>query len=291
MRVRVAMSCTAITCAGAAVAAAGCFSSSSGGGSPGVSFDAGFDSTFPDDAEGVDTSAPPVEAGNDVTVTPQEAGVDAGIDAAPEAGCAPGSIAGFVVPPYVHAENGGIICQDSEDGWFAQQCFGAGADLETCAAFATSAPADAGPEAGPVITSQGCATCLLTPANSDAGWGPGVAATIVVPNIAGCIELADDSDAGISCAMAVQAAAACVDYACKTSCPVTDDAQRAAYIACTTSAGSGVCAAYTQAANACIATELGDGGSFTNQNVQEWCFSSTDPATQYTNLARFFCSS
>src|ERR1700677_4727850 len=155
MRVRVAMSCTAITCAGAAGAA--------------------------------------------VTVAPQEAGVDAGPDAAPEAGCAPGSIAGFVVPPYVHAENGGIICQDNEDAWFAQQCFGAGADLETCAAFASSAPADAGPDAAPVIQSQGCAPCLLTPADSDAGWGPGVAATIVVPNVAGCIELADDSDAGISC--------------------------------------------------------------------------------------------
>src|SRR5580658_7629905 len=117
MRVRVAMSCTAITCAGAAVATAGCFSASSSGGPPGVSFDAGVDSTFPEGDAAADTFVPPVEAGNDVTVTvpPQEAGVDA--EAAPEAGCAPGSIAGFVVPPYVHAENPGIICQDNEDAW------------------------------------------------------------------------------------------------------------------------------------------------------------------------------
>jgi hypothetical protein len=292
MRVRVGISYTALSCAGAAVATAGCFSASSGGGQPQANFDASIDSAFPEGDAAADTFVPPVEAGNDVTVPPVDSGtpfVDAGHDAAPEAGCAPGSVAGFVAPPYVPAQSQNIICQDSEDAWFAQQCFGAGATLESCAAFATSVPADAGPEAGPAIQSPGCAQCLLTAANTDAGaFGPGIAGTVVVPNIAGCIELADNSAQGLACAQAVQAAADCVDYACKPSCPVTDDASRAAYIACTTAASTGACSTYTMAANACIAAEIGDSGT---SNVQTWCFSSADPATQIAELALFFCSS
>jgi hypothetical protein len=294
MRARDGISYTALSCAGVAAATAGCFSASSSGGGPQASFDASMDTAFSDNDAGADSSSPPVEAGGDVTVPPVDSGtavVDSGHDAAPEAGCAPGSVAGFVVPPYVHAQSQAIICQDSEDAWFAQQCFGAGATLESCAAYATSNAADAGPDAGPFITSNGCAACLVTPANSDAGYGPGVAGTIVTPNLAGCIELADVNATGLSCAQAVQAAADCADYACKTTCPVTDDASRAAYIACTTAASTGACSTYTLAAQACIATELGDGGTAASQRVQQWCFSSSDPATQIAELALFFCSS
>ena len=163
MRARDGISYTALSCAGVAAATAGCFSASSSGGGPQASFDASMDTAFSDNDAGADSSSPPVEAGGDVTVPPVDSGtavVDSGHDAAPEAGCAPGSVAGFVVPPYVHAQSQAIICQDSEDAWFAQQCFGAGATLETCAAYATSNAADAGPDAAPFITSNGCAACL-----------------------------------------------------------------------------------------------------------------------------------
>jgi hypothetical protein len=291
MRISVKFSCTAITCAGAAVATASCFNSSSGGNGPTTSFDSGVDSSFPDasmpEDSSVDTATPPADAGADTTV----AVVDSGHDAAPEPGCAPGNVSGFQVPPYVHANPQQLDCianfDNHEDYWFAQQCFSDAATLETCAAFASSGYPDAGPEGGPVIQEPSCGPCLLTPQITDAGWGPGVQGTIVVPNLAGCIELADESDAGLSCAMAVQAASACVDFACKTACPVSDDPSRLAYIACTQTAATTVCNSYTQAAQACIAAEIGDSGT---SQVQANCFSSTDPTTQYGNLAAFFCS-
>lgn len=298
MRVRVGISFTALSCAGAAVATAACFSNSSGGSGPQPDFDASLDSSFPIDDSSVDSFVPPVEGGQDAVAFVPESGVapvdsgqlDAAAEAAVEAGCGPTSIAGFVVPPYVNATPQNIYCNDSEDYWFSQQCFGPGATLETCASFASSSAADAGPDAGPFIQSSGCAACLLTPAVNDAGtgWGPGVAGTIVTPNLAGCIELADNSAMGLACAQTVQAAAQCVDYACRTSCPVTDDASRAAYIACTSTAATGVCATYTAAASVCIANEIGDAGP---TNVGNWCFAGPDVTTQYAEMALFFCSS
>jgi hypothetical protein len=267
-----------------------CVTSSGGPGNSNPGFDASIDSSFPMEDSSTpaeDSTAPPLDAGADTAVTV----MDSGHEAAPEAGCGPGSVAGFQVPPYVHANPQLLDCtanlDNHEDYWFAQQCFSDAATLETCAAFATSSYPDAGPEAGPVIQEPSCGPCLLTPQITDAGWGPGVQGTIVVPNLAGCIELADSTDAGLSCAMAVQAAAACVDFACKTTCPVTDDPSRLAYVACTQVAATTVCNSYTQAAQACIAAELADGGP---PLVQPNCFSSTDPVTQYGNLAAFFCS-
>ena len=285
MRVKVGISCTAITCVGAAMASTASCSSSSGPPPQG-----GFDAAANNDAmfqadSGPDALTP--DAGQDVTVG-VDSGVDSGPDVAQEAGCAPRGIAGFQVPPYVHANSQVIICTDTEDAWFVQQCLSDAATLESCAAFADSGPADAGPEAGPVITSPGCAQCLLTPQQTDGGWGPGVQGPIAAPNLAGCIELADPSDAGLSCAMAVQAAAACVEYACATSCPVTDDPSRIAYTACTQIAASTVCNTYTQAAMACTAAELADGGPV---NVGTYCFSSMDPTAQYDEMAVYFCSS
>jgi hypothetical protein len=302
MRRNVGMSCTAITCVcagtGAALATAACFSASSGGNQPLPSFDASMDTSFSEEA-GPDTSMPPpeaaAEAAADVTVPPTEAGMDAGLDAH-EAGCAPPSIAGFMVPPYVHANPQTIACNglgnsDLEDHWFAQQCFGDAATYQSCQSFASSSPGDAGPEAGPVITDPGCAACLVTPQLTDAGYGPGIQGPVVVPNLAGCIELADPSDGGLSCAMAVQAAAACVEYACQSACPtVMDNATAALFVACTQTAGATVCSSYTQAATACIADEIGDGGASSNLNVLDNCFSSSDPAVQYAQLAAFFCS-
>jgi hypothetical protein len=286
MRVKLGLSCTAVTCAGAALASVtSCFSNSSGGG-------AEPDASIFDTSTG-DVYVPSYDAG-DVIVTTMDAGLDAPADALPdapaEAGCAPRAITGFQVPPYVHAQSQMFGCNiDSEDYWFAQQCFGDAATLETCADFADSGLPDGGPEAGPVIVDQTCPACLVTPEDTDAGtYGPAIQGAVVVPNIAGCIELADQSDAGLGCAMTVQAAAACVEYACKSSCPVTNDLSRAAYLACSNSAATGVCATYTQAATLCIGAEIGDSGA---SNVGTYCFSSTDPATQYGEIAEYFCTS
>jgi hypothetical protein len=227
------------------------------------------------------------DGGKDSTTT-MDSGVDAPPDVAPEAGCAPRAITGFTVPPYVHANGQTIVCTNPQDYWFVQQCLSDASTLQSCADFVDSGPPDADPEAGPVIPAGSCAQCLLTPENTDGGYGPGVQGPIVTPNIAGCIELADPSDAGLSCAMAVQAADACVEYACKTTCPVTSDASRAAYQACAQTAATTVCKAYTQAASACVAAELADGGA---PNVGTYCFSSSDPQTQYDEIALFFCSS
>ena len=285
MRVTFGISCTAITCAGAGVGMASCSSSSSA--PPQTPFDGsmGDGAVFEVDSGG---DAPGQDAGKDVTVTPMDSGVDATVDAAPEAGCAPRGITGFQVPPYVHANSQVIICTNPQDYWFVQQCLSDAATLETCAAFADSGPPDAAPEAGPVITSAACAQCLLTPEQTDAGWGPGVQGPVVAPNIAGCIELADQTDAGLSCAMTVQAAAACAEYACTTSCPVTDDPSRIAYSACAKTAATTVCKTYTQAATDCIAQELADGGPVA---VGTYCFSSMDPTAQYDEIALYFCSS
>ena len=104
-----------------------------------------------------------------------------------------------------------------------------------------------------------------------------------VLDVAGCIQETDETDAGYQCAEAVQAAWECTEYACKTNCPVTDSTSRAAYVTCTSAAATGVCSAYTTAAQTCIAAEEADSGSPTE--VQLNCFDGTTPLLEY------FCGS
>jgi hypothetical protein len=86
--------------------------------------------------------------------------------------------------------------------------------------------------------------------------------------------------------VAIQAAAVCVDRACRASCPVTDNPSRAAYVACTKVAAAGTCLTFAQAAVACTSQEVDAGSS-----AQQFCFSSSDPFTQFEKLAAYFCTS
>ena len=195
--------------------------------------------------------------------------------------CAPGSLTGFTVPPYVSAREQMFVCYNAEWNPLAEACVGDASTLSACANFGTTGGEDGGP------IDPDCASCF-DPNNVDAGVGPLVNGSVVMPNIAGCVETADPTDAGFDCARAIAAAAACVEYACKPSCPVTDESSRQAYLACAKAAAVGVSATYTTAANACISTEI----EAENHGITSFCFP-PDASTveQFAQIARYFCLS
>jgi hypothetical protein len=279
-----------VGCAGAAVAAAaasagGCVSSNN----PSTSSDSGTPDldtgTLPTGQDsGTDSTVPPVDAGPD-TSTPVDSGP--GIDA----GCAPRAITGFVPPPYVHGTGEGFACNvlSPEPTILANDCFGDASTYSTCNSFASTGNDDA------AVSAQ-CLSCLISPEGSDAGYGGMIQSVVLVPNLAGCIEGVDQTDAGLSCAMAIQAAWECAEFACKTACPVSDEASQEAYIHCNGEAEGTVCAAYTTAAANCIAAEqaaFDEAG--TNPNgagaMNAFCFGGSTPATQAADIAAYFCAS
>jgi hypothetical protein len=237
----------------------------------------------------VDSALPSEDAGADVAVVVDSAVpiVDSAvIDAADAAtfdanpGCVPGSITGFVAPPYVPAvPNGPLYCNDTNDLEIGQLC----ADASTFGACTSYATADDGGVAA------ACSACLLSPEDGgvDGGYGPWVIGAAALPNVAGCIQLADPTDAGLACATAIQAALRCSEYSCATNCPVSDSASRAAYLACLQAAAAGPCVTFASAASACLAAET-DAGS----TAATWCIAADAGSTdQLTDIARFFCSS
>jgi len=286
MRLRAGVTCATMTCAG--VLSAGGLVSCVGDNNAAPTTDASvIDATQPD------TSVPPsADSGTDAGANAADAAdaapiVDAspGIDAADSAvGCVPTGNA-FTPPAYVHAQAQTFDCpNDSQDLALAQACTGDASTFAACSTFATTGMAD---DAG---IPTACATCLLTPeVPDDAGtYGPAVVGPVTAPNVAGCVELADPSDAGLACAVAVQAAAKCAEFECKPNCPVTDTPSRAAFFACVqVAATSTACSAYTLAANACLAMEA-DGGP---SSIDTWCVGAPDPVTQFEDIARFFCTS
>ena len=267
MRVlRFGMTCTAATCAAGAIITAftDCEDSSNGG--PGATFDAstmGFD---------VSTNPMPVP----------EAGAPDVVDAA-MVGCAPANMAGFVPPAYIHASGQTFDCPNHEGAFLTSVCFGDASTVSACSAFP-----DAGVPDGSTV-SDSCNACLRSDEKPDSGtYGPFVrAGGVTVANVAGCVEIADPSDAGVACAASIQAAAVCVDRACRPSCPVTDNASRAAYVACTKLAAAGTCSTFAKAAVACSNLELDAAAG----GAQQFCFSSSDPFTQFEKLAAYFCTS
>ena len=295
MRRRVGLSCAAaIASVGAATIASAmsaCVSASNP--SPAASADSG-SVTPSDDA----TLQPALDGGPDVTVVvPGDAGIDAPPDtgAAPaadasdaatpdasgaeEAGCAPIPVSGFVAPAYVPASGSALSACQTTAQLTAQQglytaCFGAGATSASCDGF------DGG---------EGGATCIacINTNETDPKYGPVVERVVPTINLAGCIQLADPTDAGIACAHAVQAAEACVEAACKSVCPVTDLPSQTAYLACTSAAAAGGCAVYAQAAATCAGAEVGDGGS---GPAGSSCFG-VDEQSEYAAVAYFFCGS
>lgn len=268
MRVlRVGLTCTAATCAAGAILTAFTNCEDPSGSGPGATFDAST-GTFDAPSPTPTTPVPIPDAGSDV------------VDAAP--GCAPASMAGFMPPAYIHANGQTFDCPNHEGAFLTATCFGDASTPAACSAFP-----DGGVPDGSTI-SDPCNACLRSDEVPDGGtYGPFVrVGSTTVANVAGCVEIADPTDAGASCAASIQAAAVCVDRACRPSCPVTDNPSLAAYVACTKLAAAGTCLTFAQPAIACASAEA-DAGT----NAQQFCFSSSDPFTQFEKLAAYFCTS
>jgi hypothetical protein len=239
---------------------------------------------------------------------------DGGSDAT--APCAPGSVAAFTAPPYVHSNGsqwyGPTNCEANPLVALAISCAVDDSTFEACSSYPL--------EAMFWGTAAQCTACLLTPevtlSNDDAGaldagddadaapptYGAAVVTRVTVPNVAGCIEQTDPTDTGLSCATAVQAAWRCEEFACNPTCPVTDDPSEAAYFACTQAAAATVCKSYADPAAACLAVEADAGG-----NAYATCLATTlktydsdnssvgdqldGSAVQFFNIAQFFCNS
>ncbi|MGO8994645.1 MAG: hypothetical protein ACLQVI_15120 [Polyangiaceae bacterium] len=267
--------------------------------------------TFPDGAT-ADTAAPSEDSGIDTgfdagatdTGTPAVDAADAADAADATPPCAPGSVAGFVLPAYIHSyQSPDNPCETRDNAALAASCAVDDSTFESCSTY----PAEA------VLwgTSSQCTACLLAPeytlpqdAGEDAAppptYGAAIQTRVTVPNIAGCIELSDTSAAGLACAMAVQAAWRCEEFACNPTCPVVDNPSETAYFACTQAAATSVCKSYADPAAACLAAEV-DAGVETaqlclTQAVDPNDFNSggvslTGPAAQFFNVAEFFCNS
>jgi hypothetical protein len=280
MRRRVGISCATLTCAGAAmVSAANCVSSQNsgpGGTDASSSYDTG--SVNPPDTGVVQ----PSDSGTDAIVPVDSAPpVDAPSDAPLDAGCTPWG--GFNPSPYVPAQQSspslGWPCAGLPiEGTYTAACLDDASTYSSCSG-ATASALDAGPQTG------ACLSCLFTPENSDAGYGPVIQGVVPVVNVAGCVQQADTTDAGYACASAIQSAWSCAEFACKQSCPVSDNPSRAAYLTCTHQAATGVCSGYTQAASACIAAELDSGASEVVLN----CFDGLNDAGEALTVLDFFC--
>jgi hypothetical protein len=214
------------------------------------------------------------------------------------------------VPPYVHASPTSVPCNGERDTTaITESCASPVATYETCssypieAAFWGEAPA--------------CTSCLLSsevtlsedagPADAGADavapivptYGAAVVSRVTVPNVAGCIEQTDPSDVGLGCAMAIQAAWRCEEFACNPTCPVTDDPSQAAYFACVQAAASTVCKSYADPASACLGSEV-EAGASTYQHClnpavtvynQSTADTPTGPGIEFYNVAQFFCNS
>ena len=248
MRLRAGVTCATMTCAGGAVRgrAGGCV----GGDNAAPTMDPSvIDATQPD------ASVPPsADAAADVGTDAADAApiVDSspGIDAADSAvGCVPTGNT-FTAPAYVHAQAQTFDCpNDNQDLALALACTGDASTFQACSTFATTGMAgDAG-------IPTACATCLLTPeVPDDAGtYGPAVVGPVAVPNVAGCVELADPSNAGLACAVAIQAAAKCAEFECKPNCRSrTTRRVRRSSRACRSRPRARRARRYTLAANACV---------------------------------------
>jgi len=254
-----------------------------------------------------DNAAPLTDSGIDSTTTPEastpgpDAGSDTGTDAAPtpiadagqdasdaappvvvdggvDAGCSPVLAANWKPPAYIPVRSSYqsqcdlLVGGQVEAYW--DDCL-ADAGASACASWLDSG------------VNEACATCLVTP--QDAGYyGAAVIFSVPQVNLAGCIQLADPSDAGITCATAIQAAQTCVQASCTPSCAITTDpATVAAYVACTNAAATSTCITYVTAAATCITSEQDAGGSASSD-----CF--VAPATEqneFDDFGHFFCDS
>jgi hypothetical protein len=224
--------------------------------------------------------------------------------------CAPGNVTGFVPPPFVHsAQQFTAGCSEHDTTAFTVSCASDASTYETCSSYPFEA----------LLWGENpmCTSCLVGPEitlSDDAGspddagdaspapppvYGGAITARITIPNVAGCVELTDPSDAGVGCATAIQAAWRCAEYACNPTCPVHDDATQAAYVACTQAAATSVCSTYAGPAAACLEAETDAGGQTYAQCLgpslgfydQSAADTPTGAGIPVYNIAQFFCNS
>lgn len=109
------------------------------------------------------------------------------------------------------------------------------------------------------VTYAACFACILT-SDDAAHYGPLLTDSTgwVRPNVAGCIELSDQSTEGLACAKGVQVLASCELAACEANCPVTGygPSSTAAYVACAQQADATGCEPFVSAA-ACAEPDSG----------------------------------
>lgn len=174
--------------------------------------------------------------------------------------CQPADVETFVPTAYRAAS--GLyqnVCSTYTIGVFYDHCFGGPPD-----AFCDSYKA----------AFTACYACILT--SDDAlHYGPLVTDNTgwVRPNVAGCIELSDQSSQGLACAKGVQVLASCNLEACEANCPVSgyDPSSLDPYLDCAQQADSTGCAPFVGAA-ACAQTDAGagpvDGGASLDSCLQ-----------------------
>jgi hypothetical protein len=242
----------------AAVAAAACGSSSSGG------------IKFAPDASRSDA----VSEGRD-------SAPDLGVPPTPEAGpgCAPYGAGDF--SPLYEGPTGphAGACSLAQLEGLVDDCFGSGATSTACSAWTAS------------TANKTCLGCWSGPATTmGSTWAPVLYTTnggeAVFPNVAGCIALSDPS--APICAQATEYALECDFQACVSYCPIPTTGSTAAalnalgdcFVQADTESDSGPagpCASYAEKANQC-ANELSSGGP------AAYCY---DVATQATALLQY----
>jgi len=243
-----------------------------------------------DAGSGLDADRSPGDGSTGVDGSPSDG--SAGVDGAPDGGtddgspgCHPINVSGFQPPDYPPAGSVSRACDGfNADGGlvtsYGDACLGINATYGSCAAFtvASFASGDSG-------AAFACYDCLVTSENPEGGvYGAVVQGTIPVVNYSQCIEVADP-DAGDPCAQSLYSAAACAEYACKSSCPVTDESSQQAFVQCTNEALSGACVGYAFPAETCELSEQGDGGTL----VATECFAGSTAEDHYLSIAHYLC--
>ena len=148
---------------------------------------------------------------------------------------------------------------------------------------------DAGIPDGSTVSAQ-CNSCLRSDEAPDGGtYGPSIrVGGTTVANVAGCVEIANRRTPGSRARWQSRRPRSASNRACRPSCPVTDNPSRAAYVACTKLAAAGTCLTFPQAAVALLER---DGRLGHEQRATKFCFSSSNPFTQFEKLAAYFCTS
>ncbi len=278
MRFQVGLACAALTFTQAGVCALGACSNSAAGAAGAAGYKVVADASQAEQAMDADAASSAAED------SPFSAGEAATADGPAVAmpTCHPMNVSGFVAPQYVGPSVRSAACAAFDgDGGLAQaygdSCLGNSATYGFCAGFSPSAAAGA----------QACYDCLLSRETPDASaYGVAIEGTVAVVNYFGCIQAVDPTDAGVSCAHAVQLLLYCVDYASKSAGPpITDDLSRGAYQSCTDEALRGGCLGYALSAQQCISIEQGDGST----PVANVCFGGTTEEDHFLAAAHYFC--